>query len=136
MRRGGEEEPHRIGAVTRDGMRSGVNRVDFHLTSKAEWFHSAKTEWCDTGLPRRRVTEPPYPMRKAIRCVMNPVSCNWGLSFLIFWRSEGLVSGKQFVIKKVEKSTCIMSTRKLHTTRLARVNIYEKSAIVNLSSFH
>ena len=73
-------EPHRIGAVTRDGMRSGVNRIDFHLTSKAEWFHSAKTEWSDTGLPRRRVTEPPYPMQIAIRCVMNPVSCNLGLN--------------------------------------------------------
>ena len=55
--------PHRIGAVTRDGMRSGVNRIDFHLTSKAEWFHSGKKEWSDTGLPRRRVTEPP-----CIRC--------------------------------------------------------------------
>ena len=69
---------HWISAVTRDGMRSGVNRIHFHLTSRAEWFHSAKTEWSDTGLPRCRVTAPPYPMRKAIRCVMNPVSCNWG----------------------------------------------------------
>ena len=39
--------------------------------------HFGKTEWSDTGLHRRRVTEPPYPMRKAVRCVMNPVSCNW-----------------------------------------------------------
>ena len=71
--------PHRIGAVTRDGVRSGVNRIDFHLTSKADWFHFAKTEWSDTGLPRASVTESPYPMRKVIRCVMYPVLFNWGL---------------------------------------------------------
>ena len=53
---------HRISAVTRDGMRSEVNRIHFHLTSRAEWFHSAKTEWSDTGLSRRRVTAPPNPM--------------------------------------------------------------------------
>ena len=57
-----------------------MNRIDFHLTSKVELFHSAKTEWSGTGLPQRRVTEPPYPMQNAIPCVMNPVSCNWGLS--------------------------------------------------------
>ena len=67
-------------AVTQDGMRSRVNRIDFHFTFKAEWFHSAKTEWSDTGLPWRRGTEPPYPTQKAIRCVMNPVSCTWGLA--------------------------------------------------------
>ena len=65
--------PHRIGAVTRDGMRSGVNRIDFHLTLKADWFHSAKTEWSDTALPRRHVTEKQSD-------VMNPVSCNWSLN--------------------------------------------------------
>ena len=69
--------PHRNGVVTQGGMRSGVNRNDFHLNFKAEWFHFAKTEGNDTGL--HRVTESPYPMQKAIRCVMNPVSCNWGL---------------------------------------------------------
>ena len=51
-------------------MRSGVNRIDFDLTL---------TLTTEQGVPRRRVTEPP------IRCerqsdVMNPISCNWGLT--------------------------------------------------------
>ena len=33
---------YRIGAVTPDGMLSGVNWIDFHLSSKAEWLHPAK----------------------------------------------------------------------------------------------
>ncbi len=55
----------RISAVTQDGMQSEVNRINFHLTSRAESFHSAETEWDDTGLPRRLVTAFPKPMQKA-----------------------------------------------------------------------
>ena len=65
---------HRIGEVARDGMRSGVNRIHFHLTTRAEWFHSAKTEWSDFELPWRRATRSLYPMQEVIRGVMELVS--------------------------------------------------------------
>ncbi len=50
---------YRISPVTRDVMWSEVHRIHFHLKSIAVWFHSAKTEFRDTGLPRRRATAPP-----------------------------------------------------------------------------
>ena len=47
---------------------AGMNRLDFHLTYRAEK--------CFTPRKRNGMTPDCVSVRKTIRCVMNPVSCN------------------------------------------------------------
>ena len=73
-------KPKLSGAVTRDGIGSGVNRIDSHLSSRAEWFHSAKIEWSDIGLLWLHVTVSPFRCEKQ-SSVINLLSRNKGLNY-------------------------------------------------------